>query len=303
MHHEAAITVLETSGSRLEIVLASESKKKWSASLTFDVREALSRQPAAKKRPDSADRLKAARAKAKAIDPKSLNEALRSAAHGDDVAFVNALLEAGADPKNASDNGWTALMLAATYGSAEIVDVLIEAGSDVNACDKNCGGQPVLVWAVGTGKESTRKLRSLLKAGADKNRTSSRENNALMQAARIGDLPAVELLLQEGLRPSHRDMDGETPLIAAARCYANANVMKALVKAGADVNAADLKGMTALMYAAEDAKVDAVKTLLDLGVSPNAKNKDNQTSLQIAATSKRKNSKRIVELLQTASKK
>ena len=58
------------------------------------------------------------------------------------------------------DRGWTALMVAAAYGTAEAVDVLIRAGSDVNAADKNCGGQTVFMWAARSGTQSKKKLRN-----------------------------------------------------------------------------------------------------------------------------------------------
>ena len=120
-HYEAAVTGLEASGSQLEIVLGME---KWSASVKFDVSKAVAWATNAIANPTATDPLDAARARVKSIDRKLLNETLWAAAHGNDIAFFGALLEVGADPKSTSENGWTALMVAAAYGTADMVDAL-----------------------------------------------------------------------------------------------------------------------------------------------------------------------------------
>jgi uncharacterized protein len=80
-----------------------------------------------------------------------------------------------------------------------------------------------------------------------------------------------------------------------------------LFKAGggrrrADVNAADNKGGTSLMYAADYARTDAVKSLLDLGADPSPTDKKSRTALQIPAASNQRNSKRVVPLLKAVTK-
>jgi ankyrin repeat protein len=52
---------------------------------------------------------------------------LMAAAHETDLAWVKALLEAGADPKAKSKLDWTALKVAAVYGTGDVVDLLITA--------------------------------------------------------------------------------------------------------------------------------------------------------------------------------
>ena len=78
-HHEAAVTGLQADGSQIEIVLGME---KWAASVKFDTSKLHRQQPVPGEKPGASDLMGAARARAKTVDRKSLNEALRSAAHG-----------------------------------------------------------------------------------------------------------------------------------------------------------------------------------------------------------------------------
>ncbi len=76
---------------------------------------------------------------------------------------------------------------------------------------------------------------------------------------------------------------GMTPLIMASMS-GNADVIEALIAAGADVNMAKSTGATPLMLAAASGKVDAVRSLLDHGAGVNAKETSHgQTALMFAA--------------------
>jgi ankyrin repeat protein len=62
-----------------------------------------------------------------------------------------------------------------------------------------------------------------------------------------------------------------------------AKIVKALLKDGADVNAKDHEGRTALMFAAINSHRTTVKILLDQGADVNARAKDGGTALMLAA--------------------
>jgi hypothetical protein len=229
--HLLGITGLQADGDRLEITLGMES---WSKTLAFDLNKLATATVAVS--PSEAERIQQWLARIGDVNARDENgnTPLMDAAHDCDGPQLRALLKAGADPKAASKFGWTPLMCAAAYGTAEVVDVLIAGGSDLNARDNNCGGQSVLMWAARSGKQSSEKVRALLKAGADPKLTSDGGYNALLSAVSHNDLVCVEVLLRAGLDPKHRAKNGSTAIMIARESRADESLIKVLREAGAE---------------------------------------------------------------------
>jgi ankyrin repeat protein len=103
--------------------------------------------------------------KVEVAEPIDLGYDLIQAAKGSDVAEVERLLEAGADvDRQGIYYGRTALMWAArnAYGLTEIVELLINAGTDLNV--QNDNGDTALIRA--TDKNYTEIIQMLKAAGA-----------------------------------------------------------------------------------------------------------------------------------------
>ncbi|CAD7696709.1 unnamed protein product [Ostreobium quekettii] len=93
------------------------------------------------------------------------------------------------------------------------------------------------------------KLMCLIQ-GEDPHRLALRENTALWQAAKDGDLPAVEAALDAGAcLDVHVGKFGTTPLQEAAGA-GHEHIVRFLLQRGADVNAQSSQGSTALFRAA-----------------------------------------------------
>src|ERR1051325_4628580 len=114
---------------------------------------------------------------------------------------------------------------------------------------------------------STTLFRSI--AGGANVRAANREGvTPLAMACLAGNLPIVERLLKAGADPKERGPNGETMLMFAAR-NGNVALITRLVAARVDVNAREeLRGTTALMWAAEQRHPEAVKALLAAGADP-----------------------------------
>ncbi len=106
---------------------------------------------------------------------------------------------------------------------------------------------------------------------------------ALLWAAYWNDEKAVEALLAAGANVNASNREGFTALSQACT-NGNAGMVEMLLKAGADANSFQAEGQTALMTAARAGNADAVKALLDHGAEVNAKESwRGQTALMWAA--------------------
>ena len=133
------------------------------------------------------------------------------------------------------------------------------------AAAQNDGATP-LHWAVYRG--DLQAVDRLIAGGANV-RTANREGvTPLAMACQYGNLPIVERLLKAGADPKERGPSGETMLMFAAR-NGSVALIRRLVAAGIDVNAREeLRGTTALMWAAEQRHPEAVEALLASGADP-----------------------------------
>src|SRR6185503_1680382 len=104
-------------------------------------------------------------------------------------------------------------------------------------------------------------VRAQLKAGADVNARDSIQRTPLLLAVRAGQRAAVRALIEAGAGLDARDQDGRTALMEAAR-RKEAIFALDLVSAGADVNVADNEGWTATMFAVREGTLAAARAII-----------------------------------------
>ncbi|CAI4232535.1 unnamed protein product [Auanema sp. JU1783] len=90
-----------------------------------------------------------------------------------------------------------------------------------------------------------------------------------MEYVQTKNAEKVEKLCTQGLDANFHDAQGETPLTLAAGVSQNRAVLVALVGGGAHIDFRNSEGQTAMHKAAFLSSADNVKTLLELGASPN----------------------------------
>ena len=236
--------------------------------------------------------------------------------------IVDKLLKAGANPNLAQDSGETPLMSCTRTGTEEGARSLLLHGADVNVRTVE-RGQTAVMWAA-AGQPSI--IRMLVEHGADVHARSKRLSlytpripdaassnpitgtpvhqgfretiyhpkfkggfTPLMFAAQAGDVESARILLAAGSDVNEGTEETGPPLVLATS-YGRQQVALLLLEKGADPNAADGYGMTALHWSLEEGVVgmsgghtqtdpywvhpnmpDLVKALLEKGADPNAR--------------------------------
>lgn len=111
-------------------------------------------------------------------------------------------------------------------------------------------------------------------------RTDGYRKTPLMHAACVGSMPIAKLLLKRKKCALVNAIDcrGMTALLFAVQENAE-DVVRLLLAAGADCNAANGDGCTALIYAVRNKNVSVSRALLDANADVNVKDKDGRTAL------------------------
>ena len=184
--------------------------------------------------------------------------------------IVELLLQAGANINAQNSDGWTLLHLAAAVGRATVVHSLIITGADVNA--RADGGATPLLFAAQSGhlfasqSETLEVVQMLIDAGSDIRATTNNGTTVLHMAALLSKDP--------GLIPCL--------LAAGAGCHLN---WKAFM---------DGRLVTPLMMACMCSNTTAVECLLQAGADVGARMEQGLTALHEASLLNRED---IVELL------
>jgi ankyrin repeat protein len=202
------------------------------------------------------------------------------------------LIEHGADVNVQSKQGRTPLMLAALRdGGSDIVALMLAKGAKVNAADGV--GDTALLLAAEIGNIET--MRLLIAKGADVHAINRYGDSTLFAAARGRRTEAVRLMIEKGVDPNlattwfpsvRNGQIAQLKLVALDRAanFGPVQMVRDLLKAGANVNAQDSRGLTPLMFAvsAENQKAEIVQTLIAAGADVNIRSATGETALDWA---------------------
>lgn len=182
------------------------------------------------------------------------------------LPIVQLLLEHGAEVNLVKKGDDGALQYAAMYGYPEVVNLLLQAGAEVN----KKGGYGRTAWiyaATASHGDSLKSLKYLLAAGADVHAANDAKENALWEHITRHDNEAVaDFLIQSGIDFNTNNKMGETVLHWAAFC-GRVNIVKLLLEKGMDINLKNKNGQTPLQKAMSFQKTPVVKFLFERGAN------------------------------------
>gem|GEM_PF-1043944 len=220
----------------------------------------------------------------KAWDREGTSVLFRACFHNQTAAALF-LLEKGLSPNWGKPGNTLCLATAAYWGDLRLVKALVEHGAEIN---DNSGRATALMEAI--NKNYTGIVLYLLSAGADPKISAPGRKSAwwskyppVSVAAWNGNAEMIRALVVKGCDVNELSPIDESPLILATR-KDRSDAIKALVETGADVNARHPKNKwVALHYAAEEGKVEALKALVDQGANLEVRASGERTALMMAA--------------------
>ena len=185
-----------------------------------------------------------------------------------DYLFDNVL-----DP-NSAYNDKTLLYHAVKRGYIDLVKNIVERGVDINkSLSTTERPKCALKTAVRRNDEI---IKYLLEKGANPNGIPYEGKITPLGKAIRSNSQVVSLLLEKGADPNiHYGVNKTTAFIEAASC-ADQTILEQLLNKGADINAENSQGRTALFFANN---ISTLTFLLDRGMDPNHTDKDGKTAL------------------------
>ena len=223
-----------------------------------------------------------------------LTQELANSVLAADVERIKFLVkEKGADVNARDAQGYAPVQTAARNRHPDLIEVLADLGADLNAADSD-GMTPLMHAAM---RNHVPTIRALLTRKADIEKNNPQGYPVLALAIAEAKFEAAEALLAAGAdinKPVGPDQ--LTPLMVAASQVGPGegsvflpgsvrpiDIARALIKAGADVNAQSKEGVTALMIAAARNSAPMIGLLGQAGAKLDVRSAEGKTAAEIAS--------------------
>ncbi|MBQ7154395.1 MAG: ankyrin repeat domain-containing protein [Synergistaceae bacterium] len=212
-----------------------------------------------------------------------------------DIGAIKELIDAGADINARNGKGNTALIFAVMENKPEVVRLLCESGADTSPTNNK--GRDAFSYALTNQRMRNAPGIIQLLAGEDaelevqaaaafsskptgKTRYSVRDRY-FIELCKKGKERAILRAIDSGANVNAMDKHGTTALIYAS-IFSMPKVIEALIENGADVNAVNNRGVTALMNAVMNSRCENIEILLENGAEVCVANKHGKTLLEYA---------------------
>jgi ankyrin repeat protein len=204
---------------------------------------------------------------------------------------------ASLEPRTA-EKGQTPLILAAEMGDAGAVQALVEAKADVNARDKEEEATALIRTANRNVIENAKMLLAIGER-TSRGKIFSPAEKSDKSSATANRLAIARALLQGGADVNAANKDGSTALHRATQ-LGDVELVQLLLAAGANVNAQAKGGRTALITSAAWNFPECTAALLAAGADPQIATQEGTTAMSMAKDNKHKD---VIVLLEAALKK
>ncbi|MDE1151385.1 MAG: ankyrin repeat domain-containing protein [Micavibrio sp.] len=204
--------------------------------------------------------------------------------------IVEALIKAGANANELTENGSTPLLIAIYARQAEVANVLLsfpEVVQGVNEFFPQTDPKKRNAFQVAVEHRQSGTVAMMLTTGSNVNACDAEGLSPLHHAVLAGDAALVKTLLQHGADLNKTENSQPTPLFLACESpllnddQTRAHIVTLLLQAGADPDITDAKsGMTPLHASLRtDGAQAAARALLQYPISKDATDKDGNTPL------------------------
>ena len=187
------------------------------------------------------------------------------AIRNDEVKVISNLFERGFDPNTVNLQGEPAILNSLKLGSLKSFEFIVQHPK-TNLNVRNSHGESALMLVCLKGELELAKM--LIQRDADINHPGW---TSLHYAASGGHTAIVQLLLDQSAYIDAESPNGTTPLMMAAR-YGNENTVQLLITEGADWKLKNQLGLTALDFAVQGRRPEAIKLLQSLSSAADGAN-------------------------------
>ncbi|KAL3311377.1 Ankyrin repeat and EF-hand domain-containing protein 1, partial [Cichlidogyrus casuarinus] len=200
----------------------------------------------------------------------------------DHLKTLKALLKLGARVNEADNDGATPIMHAAKLGNLKAFRILQDFNANTNILDNHC--RTVLFYCASASESHAECLKLALESKVDvdiQDVSGCTALNAACQSAQFNE-KICKLLLLANANPNIPSNAGRTPLMEACKS-GSGKVVAMLARRGADLEAKDGFGRTAIFDAASGGFVDTLVALSAFGASFDVYDKKENSPMHLAA--------------------
>ncbi len=206
-----------------------------------------------------------------------LGSPLNAATYVGNYDIAKYLIDNGAEVNLAAEDGTTPLVIAAQTGQGEMIELLADNGANVNYQMPVTEMTP-LVYAASKGKMAA--VEQLIKAGANVRYIDPSGISVLMWALLGNHLDIAKVLIENGANPKH------DRVMVAALAHDDSDFIGYLIDKGVDVNGKAFGKMPYIVWCAKNNLPKSAEVLVKYGADINAKDSNGSTALDWALINK-----------------